>query len=303
MKIRTMRLLTREGAKNVYKNKLMSFASLVTIMATLFVLGLVLLIIVNVTTNLEAKKQDLQVKFYLRVDASELEQEEVAMFVEKQKDAGVVSEYQYESKEEAFENAKKDLKDESLLEGLTADNFAVGYFVSLTDPSYSDQFIAELKLLSGVDSQWITYPKQELERITGLVRVFDYVALFVLAVLMIISVLLISNTIRLTVFARRREIEIMKYVGANDWFIRFPFIIEGMIIGILGALIAQLLTSEAYGWIKNGLNTLFASIKLTGLQLVEFNQLALRLLVIYVIFGMTIGIIGSFMSVRKHLNV
>ncbi|HOK42834.1 MAG TPA: permease-like cell division protein FtsX [Thermoclostridium caenicola] len=303
MKIRTLRLLAKEGTKNVYKNKLMSFASLATILATLFVLGLVLLIIVNVTTNLEAKKQDLQVKFYLRVDATRLEEEEVALFIEQSRASGVVAEYQYESREQAYENAKKDLKYEALMEGLTPENFAVGYFVTLTNPNDSDQFIARLKLFSGVDSQWITYPKQELERISGMVRVFNYVALFVIAVLMVISILLISNTIRLTVFARRKEIEIMKYVGANDWFIRFPFIIEGMLIGLLGALLSHLLTSQAYGWIKDGLNTLFNSIKISGLQLVEFGELSIRILVVNVLFGVTIGIIGSFMSVKKHLNV
>ncbi|MDI9514639.1 MAG: ABC transporter permease [Clostridiaceae bacterium] len=303
MKIRTLRLLAKEGTANVYKNKLMSFASLITIMTTLFVLGLVLLVIVNVISNLEAKKQDLQVKFYLRVDASRMEQEEVAMFIENGRASGVVSEYQYESREQAYENAKKDLKHESLMEGLTPDNFAEGYFVSLTDPNDSDQFIAKLKLLSGIDSQWITYPKDELDKITGVVRVFNYAAIFVLAVLMIISVLLISNTIRLTVFARRKEIEIMKYVGANDWFIRFPFIIEGMIIGLLGALLSHLLTSQTYGWIKDGLNNLFSSIKISDLQLIEFDQFAIRILVVYIIFGTTIGIIGSLMSVKKHLNV
>jgi len=303
MKIRTLRLLAKEGTKNVYKNKLMSFASLATVLTTLFVLGLVLLIIVNVTTNLEAQKRDLQVKFYLRVDASKLEEEEVALFIEQSRASGVVADYQYESREQAYENAKKDIKDESLMEGLTPENFAVGYFVTLTNPDSSDAFIAKLKLFSGVDSQWITYPKQELERISGLMRAFNYVALFVIFVLMIISVLLISNTIRLTVYARRKEIEIMKYVGANDWFIRFPFIIEGMIIGLLGALLSHLLTSQAYGWLKEGLNTLFNSIKLSGLQLVEFSELGVRILVVNVLFGVTIGIIGSFMSVKKHLNV
>lgn len=303
MKIRTLRLLAKEGAANVYKNKLMSFASLVTITTTLFVLSLVLMIVVNVITNLEAKKQNLQVKFYLRVDASLLEQEEVAMFIQKSKEEGVVADYEYESREQAYENAKKDLKYESLMEGLTPENFAEGYFVTLTDPNYSDEFIAKLKLFSGVDPQWITYPKHELEKITGIVRVFNYISVFVVIVLMIISVLLISNTIRLTVFARRKEIEIMKYVGAGDWFIRFPFIIEGMIIGLLGALLSHVLTYEVYDWIRDGLNSLFNSIMITDLQLMEFGQFALRILLVNILFGVSIGVLGSFMSVRKHLDV
>src|SRR5690554_6881659 len=128
MKIRTLRLLAKEGAANVYKNKLMSAASMVTITTTLFILGLVLLIIVNVITKLEAQKRNLQVRFYLRVEATRLEQEEVAIFIENCRATGVVTAYEYESREQAYENAKKDLKHESLMEGLTPENFAEGYF-------------------------------------------------------------------------------------------------------------------------------------------------------------------------------
>ena len=298
MKIRTLRLLAKEGTANVYKNKLMSFASLITIMTTLFVLGLVLLVIVNVISNLEAKKQDLQVKFYLRVDASRMEQEEVAMFIENGRASGVVSEYQYESREQAYENAKKDLKHESLMEGLTPDNFAEGYFVSLTDPNDSDQFIAKLKLLSGIDSQWITYPKDELDKITGVVRVFNYAAIFVLAVLMIISVLLISNTIRLTVFARRKEIEIMKLVGATDAFILFPFVLEGIIIGLLGAGAAAVIVGAGY----QGLAKWISSVAPFMPIVTDSGHLGLAI-VIMLCFGAAVGLVGSNISTKRYLKV
>jgi cell division transport system permease protein len=303
MKIRTLRLLTREGAKNVYKNKLMSFASLATIIATLFVLGLILLVVVNVTANLEAMKRDLEVIFYLKVEASVFESEEVALFIEESKASGIVDDYRYESREQAFENAKRDLLYPELAEGLTAENFSEGYFVKLKDPAYSDDFITKLKMLSGVNQNFITYNKQALDRLSGIINVFNYSTIFVLVVLAIISVLLISNTIRLTVFARRKEIEIMKYVGALDRFIRFPFIVEGMLLGLLGALLAFLLTSQTYSAIKDSLESVFASISLGTLKLIEFNPVALRVLVVNILFGMTIGIIGSYMSVRKHLNV
>ena len=301
MKIRTIRLLTKEGARNVYKNKFMSFASLVTITATLFILGLILLIIVNVTTNLEAMRRDLEVSVYLNVDASVMESTEVAKYMEDSKTAGIITEYGKETKEQVFENIKKDLVDESLWDGLSADYFSEGYHIKLSDPGYGDQFIAKLRLLSGVDS--IGYDKQALDKLSGILQVFNYVTIFFLVVLMIISILLISNTIRLTVFARRKEIEIMKYVGAFDRFIRFPFIIEGILIGFLGTLLSFLLTSQTYTMIKNGLNGIFTGIGLPTLKLIEFSPVAMRILVVNIIFGVTMGVIGSFMSVRKHLNV
>ena len=303
MKIRTLRLLTKEGTYNVYKNKLMSFASLATIIATLFILGLILLIIINVTTNLESTKRELEVVFYLNPDASLMESEEVARFVEENKAAGIVTEYRHETKEQALENIKKDLKDESLAEGLSIEFMPEGYFLKLQDPDYSGQLIAKLGFLSGVNKNGIGYPKQDLDKLSSFLQIFNTVTFFLLVLLMVISVFLISNTIRLTVYARRKEIEIMKYVGALDWFIRLPFIVEGFLIGFAGALLSYLFTSQSYAWIRNAMNTIFLGLNLPNLKLIEFSPVALRILVIYLIFGSTIGVVGSFMSVRKHLNV
>lgn len=303
MKIRTLRLLAKEGAYNVYKNKLMSFASLATIMATLFILGLVLLIIINITSNIEIMKQNLEITAFLNVDASLLEKESVALFIEHNKEDGVVSQYRLETKEQAYENIKKDLKDESLLKGFSPENVPDCYYIKLKSPDYSSTFIAQLSQVSGIDKNWIGYPKDNLDKLTGILRVFNIVTLFILVVLMVLSILLISNTIRLTVFARKREIGIMKYVGALDWFIRLPFIVEGMVIGFAGALFSFLVTSQAYQWIKKYLDMLFTSISLPDLKLIDFQPVGLRIILIYVIFGTTIGVIGSMMSVRKHLNV
>jgi cell division transport system permease protein len=120
---------------------------------------------------------------------------------------------------------------------------------------------------------------------------------------MVVSVFLISNTIRLTVFARRREIEIMKYVGALDSFIRLPFIVEGFLIGLIGAAVSFVFTSQAYIWIQNVINVFLLNLQLTTLRVLEFGPVAFRIFIIYTIFGIVIGGIGSFMSVRKHLNV
>lgn len=303
MKFSTLSLLTKEGAKNVSKNKLMSFASIMTITVTLFTLGLLLLIISNVTTNLSVIKRDLQVGFYLKVDASAMESEEVSKFINDKKGAGIISEYQYETKAQGYENATKDLLDPSLTKGLSQDNFAEGYFFKLVDPNVSDQIIADLKLLSGVDQDFITYPKETLDKLTRIMQTFQYASLFTLAVLLVISILLISNTIRLTVYSRRKEIEIMKFVGAYDRFIRFPFIVEGMLIGFLGSICSFILTSQSYNAIKSGLNVFLSDIGIPNLAMIEFGLVALMILVLNLIFGITIGAIGSFLSVRKHLNV
>jgi len=118
MKIRTMKLLIKEGAQNVIKNKLMSFASIMTVVATLFFLGIVLLLAVNISSNIEAMKRDLEVTVFLNVNATNYQREEVVSFLEKQKEAGIISEYRNESKEQMYQNIKDSLNDDSLLEGL-----------------------------------------------------------------------------------------------------------------------------------------------------------------------------------------
>lgn len=304
MKIRTLRLLAKEGTHNIYKNKLMSLASIMTVVATLFFLGIVLLIAVNITSNIEAMKRDLELTVFLKVDASEFERQEVITYIEGEKKAGVISEYRMETKEQAYENIKNELKNEALLKGLSAENLPESFYIKLTDPAYSDQVIVKLTKFTGVNTEYgIGYNKSGLERLENILKVFNYVVMIILVVLMVIATFLISNTIRLTVYARRREIEIMKYVGALDNFIRWPFIVEGILIGFIGAIISFIVTAQAYNWLQNTLNSILASMGLTTLRIMEFSPVALHIFAVYSIFGMLIGGVGSILSVRKHLNV
>jgi len=304
MKIRTVRLLVKEGASNIVRNKLMTFASITTIVITLFFLGIILLLAVNITSNIEIMKRDLKITAFLNIDVSPFEREEVMTFIEGKKEAGVISEYTYISKEQMYEDMKQILNNEALLKGLSVENMAESFEIKLTDPIYSEEFIQQLSSFKGVNNDnGIGYGKEELDKLEAILKVFNYIVMVVLAVLMVVSVFLISNTIRLTVFARRRQIEIMKYVGALDSFIRWPFIVEGLLIGFIGAVFSFLITSQAYSWLQNVLNVILTNFSLAPLNVLEFRPVALRIFVIYAIFGVIIGGIGSFLSVRKHLNV
>ncbi|NMA65110.1 MAG: ABC transporter permease [Clostridiaceae bacterium] len=304
MKIRTMRLLVKEGTYNIYKNKLMTTASILTVAITLFFLGIVLLLAINLTSNIEVMKRDLDITVFLNVSASDFEREEVAAYIEGQIKEGKVSTYRFESREQAFENIKSELKNEALLKGLTPSNMPESFYIKLTDPELSEQVISDLTQFTGVNTEFgIGYNKDRLERLEGILRAFNYVLIFLLVVLSIVAIFLISNTIRLTVFARRREIEIMKYVGALDNFIRLPFIVEGILIGLIGAVISYFLTHHAYEWLQHMLNSILLNLGYTTLRLMEFSPVAFRIFVIYGIFGVVIGGIGSLLSVRKHLNV
>lgn len=304
MKIRTLQLLAKEGSRNVYKNKLMSLASILTVVASLFFLGIVLLIAVNITTNIEAMKRDLDVTVFLNVSVTPFEKEEVIAFIEKEQTVGIISEYRTETKEQAYENLKSELKNEALLRGLSPENLPESYYIKLTDPAHSEKFISELGMLTGVNKEYgIGYNKEGLDKLEGILKIFNYAMMALLIVLMVIAIFLISNTIRLTVYARRREIEIMKYVGALDNFIRWPFIVEGFIIGLVGAVFSFLFTSQAYTWLQNLINSILINLGLKTLKVLAFGPVAFRIFIIYIIFGVVIGGVGSVMSVRKHLNV
>lgn len=304
MKIRTMKLLVKEGTNNVVKNKLMSFASILTVVAALFFLGIILLIAINITSNIEAMKRDLELTIFLNVNATSYQREEVVGFIEQKKAAGIVSEYRNETKEQMYDNIKKSLNDDSLLEGFGVENAAESFYLKLVDPNSSDELIKQLSTFEGVNkNNGIGYGKDELDKLEGILKIFNYIVMAILVILMVISVLLISNTIRLTVFARRHQIEIMKYVGALDSFIRWPFIVEGLLIGFIGAVLSFILTSQAYKWLQDVINAILLNLKLSTLRILEFGPVAFRIFIIYSIFGIVIGGIGSFFSVRKHLNV
>jgi len=304
MKIRTIRLLVKEGTYNIYKNKLMTTASIITVSITLFFLGIVLLLAINLTSNIEVMKRDLDITVFLKVSASDFEREEVAAYIERKIQEGVVSQYRFESREQAFENIKNDIKNEALLKGLTSANMPESFYIKLTDPALSDQVITEISQFSGVNTEYgIGYNKDRLERLEDLLKAFNYIFIFLLAVLSVVAIFLISNTIRLTVYARRREIEIMKYVGALDSFIRLPFIVEGLLIGLIGAVISYFMTHYAYEWLQHMLNSILLNLGYTTLRMMEFAPVAFQVFVIYAIFGVVIGGIGSMVSVRKHLNV
>ena len=305
MKIRTMRLLSREGASNVVKNKLMSLASTVTVLVALLLLGVVLLLAVNLNFNMEQMRRELEVVVFLDVNVNALDREAVKAFIEERQSAGEVASWRYEDKQTAFENLKSSFSDPDLLKGMTPAQMAESFYIRLADPDNGNSFIEPLSKLSGIQPapDGILYPKDSLNQITRFAEILNTVTLVLMGIMLIISIFIISNTIRLTVLARSREIEIMRSVGALDSFIRMPFFVEGIVIGLLGAILSFLLTYKGYEWIYGALNTLFENLGLGMFQVVLFQPMAFRILLMYLIIGTAVGGTGSLISVRKYLKV
>jgi len=300
MKIRTMKYIVKEGFANTYKNLLMSLASVSMVIASLLIFGIFLMLIINFTYNLNRLKAQVEIAVFLESDISQLEAGDIELKIKN--DERVLA-YTKVSKDQAYAQLMNQyLEDSDLLEGLTPDFLSESFRIHLKNADDSAAFTEEISKLPGVED--VSYPYESLKKLSAVLNWINAGSMVVLSLLLIISVSIIANTIKLTVYARRKEIEIMKYVGANDWFIRWPFIIEGVIIGFAGALASFILTCYLYNLVESYVNTHALEYGINDLiKLVPLGNIGGQIFIIYAIIGVVMGSVGSVISVRKHLNV
>ncbi|MDD5603009.1 MAG: permease-like cell division protein FtsX [Eubacteriales bacterium] len=302
MKIRTVRKIITEGLQNTYRNKLMTAASIGTVAAALVIFGIFWLLIQNFNYNLDIIRQQPEMVIYCN---PELEETKVRQIENSIKNNEKIEEYTRVSKKEAFDKVGEILGDKkNLLEGMDESFLPVSFVLKLRDPSESGPVAAEYEKVAGIEK--VDYAKGLIDFITKLTNWIRIISTVLLIILLGVSVFIISNTIKLTVYARRKEIGIMQYIGATDWYIRWPFIIEGALIGLIGAIISFLLVSYGYTAVVTKFNTDLDQIS-TGfnnfLSLIEMRSISARILSGYIITGIIVGAAGSFLSIRKHLYV
>ncbi len=298
MKIRTVRHIIKEGAINSYRNKLMSLASMMIVTATLVVFGFFLLAAYNLEGNIKIWKETPQIEAFCYEELSDTQIQKVEDSI---KNSDKIASYQKITKEEAFKRAEEELGYSSgLLDGF-GQIFPVSFVIKLKDTAYSKEVVAALKQNSGIKE--VRYSQDTIDIISRVSYWIKLGSSFMVAVFLIVSIFIISNTIKLTVFARRKEISIMKYIGATDWFIRWPFVVEGVIISIIGAVIAFVISTYGYNAIQVNFaqDLIIANKQLLILSKVQevWSQLA----VYYLLIGATVGAMGSFLSIRKYLRV
>jgi len=243
MKIRSSKYFIKEGIINLWRNRMMSLASIGSVAATLIILGMVFILILNINNMAQgAKEQFDSIKVYLRDDIS---QEDIAAIGDYLKKIEGVEEVKFESKEEALAIMKERWGEHGyLLEGLESNPLPNSYIVFLQDVQYSNQVAKEIGKLDNIEE--VKYYKDLIEKLIGITNFIKIVGLIIITILIIISIFIIGNTIKLTVAARRREISIMKYIGATNWFIRWPFFVEGTFLGLLGSAIGTVIIYFSY---------------------------------------------------------
>ena len=301
MKWSSFQYLTKQGLHNLRANRLMSLASIGVLTACLLLTGIAGLFSANVNSLVEYLGDQNETVVYLDQGLSD---EELASVDQTLRSMPGLAAVTYVSQEEVLETYKGYMSEYAdLFNDFEEDNpFHANYRVVLEDLNQLDEMIAQLEQIAGVYS--VSAPTQLSSVFLTIQRAVTYAGWALVAVLALVSVVVISNTIRLTVFARRKEINIMKYVGATNGFIRWPFFVEGTSVGLISGLLAAGLVIGAYALVVNRIGAMSGFWgPILGSCMLSVGQVWPVVLGAFLIFGVVIGSIGTATSIRKYLEV
>lgn len=300
MKYNILGYLIGEGFSNVFKNKKSTMASLVIMCATMIIFGVFLIFEQNINHFVKEVEAAQGMQVFIKNGTT---QEQIQEIGEKIREIDGVSTAEFKSKEDALNTMKEGFGDkQDLLDGFEGENniFPDSYIVTLTDLTKNGQVQDEIWKLENIKK--ITNKDETVSTLISLANGIKIVTGVILILLIIISTFIIANTIKLTVHARRKEISIMKYVGATNSFIRWPFMVEGMIIGIISSAISIAIVGVGYHFAAQQLVN-SQMMKLINMSLVSFSDMLSSIILVYMLLGIGIGAIGSVISMRKYLKV
>ena len=296
MIFRNLRYFFSQGIRGLVSNSLMTLASVGIVIASLVLFGTFVLLGMNLNYIGEQIKEQCEINVYLPRDMSRDDVRKIGSELAKIK---YVKEAQLYTKEERFNNFKDSSYEEQadVIDMLEQDNpLRDSYILVLEDVSRASEVAAAAGKIDGVEE--VVNSQHLIQRIITLTNAIRHISIWLILVLAVVSVFIISNTIKLGMFSRRKEINIMKFVGATNWFIRWPFIIEGMFLGIIGALIASGIVLRGYESIYKGMQDFMGNIRF-----LELYEVSGAVVAGFLIMGVGMGMIGSAMSIRKHLHV
>ncbi len=299
MRFRVFKNIVKQGFQGMWRNRGMGLASVGSISAVLMILGIVLILILsinNLVLEVKTKFDEVQVFLEDGLNDSDLKSIEESI---KTKD-GVLSVI-FRSREQGLEIMKEQWEDDSyVLEGLEDDNpLQDSYIIQLEDIGHADSVVNALKEIDGIED--VRYYKDVIDKLMIFANYIRFGGIAVIGILVLVSVFIISNTIKITVTSRKREINIMKYVGATNGYIRGPFIIEGILFGFIGAVLSILLINYGYEYFfKSVSNQLYV---LLTVYLVPPSLLIKDITIMFTAIGVGIGALGSIVSLKRFLNV
>jgi cell division transport system permease protein len=287
----------KQGFLQIFRNRGMSLASIFSILAMLLILGMFFVITVNINLFTEVVKQDYdQIEVFLLDDTDKAQAEQIMTQIRTHEG---VTDVQYRSKAEALEILKERWGESGyLLDSLGKNPLPASILISVESLDNAGEVAAYAGTLDGIED--VQYYQETVEKLTKITNFLQIGALIIMAFLVVVSVVVVSNTVKLTVFARAKEIRIMKYVGATNWFIRGPFLAEGIIIGMLAALISTGLIALIYKELIAAIGAQVLAI--VSMPLISTQYMTGNMLIIFLALGMSIGACGSIVSMRKFLD-
>lgn len=299
MKISTLFYTIKQGFANIFRNKWYSLASIATISACLFLFGLFYAVVANFQSIIKTAEEGVSVTVFFDVDTTDARLEEIGQDIAARLE---VSEVKFISDDEAWATFGPEYFGENYAEGfpenpLEGDN---SYEVYLSDVSMQDALVTWLNSIPEVRK--VNYSELTANTLSGANLLIAYVSIGIIVILLAVSIFLISNTVAIGISVRKEEINIMKYIGATDFFVRAPFVLEGMIIGVLGAGLPLILIYSLYNYALNYIVERFSV--LSGfLSFLSVDQIFKFLTPVSLLVGVGIGFLGSISTVRKHLHV
>jgi cell division transport system permease protein len=300
MKIRTLKYIFKEGFVNLYRNKLMSLASISIVTASLIVFGVFYMTAVNLENNAKILNEQPEMEVFCDPDLDDMGIVDIEKSIKAMPE---ILNYKVISKAEAFVKYKEMLKnDKDLMDGYNESIAQVSFIINLDENNKNiDKIADKIRRLEGVDT--VSYSKKAIDFIKLIKQWLGVIVVVQTLLLLGISVFIISNTIRLTVFARRKDISIMKYIGATDGFIRMPFMVEGMMIGLIGSVVAFIITSYGYSILVSWFNNDLLGSSVQVIKMVSLKDIGINIILYFAAIGIIVGAFGSGMSIRKYLQV
>lgn len=295
MKKNNIGYLLREGIRGIFLHGFMSFAAIWVTVACLIIMGTFGLVLYNLNEMIVELEQENEMLVYIDETYSEAEAKSVGSQINQ---IANVYNAQFVSREQAVVNFVDEMEDEDLFAGLDPSTFRDRFVITLEDNSKMRETEAALRSIEGVADVSVHYEIQE--GFQTVQRILNIASVIIIAVLLVVSMLIISNTVKLAMYDRKEEIAIMKMVGATNGFIRWPFVVEGFILGILASAIAFFLEWGLYNLLQTQISMVDSLDLITVVPFVEVIEIVA---IGYAVVGFLVGVLGSLLSIRKFLKV
>lgn len=294
----TKSYLIKEGYINLRKHGSKTFSTMLVICATMIIIGIFLLLFQNVNENVKTVREEQGLQAFIEDSVKE---EDVLYIKDKINNIDGVKDITYITKEMGFANAKEVFKDyDYFLEGLEeVDIFPRSLVIKFDDISVSESVKQKVEKIDGIYK--VQYDESTINAVIAISKIANIFLIGVGSILLVVSIFIISNTIKLAVYSNKRELFIMRYIGATNKFIKTPFIVEGALMGIISAIISFILVSISYIVLYSRIPDVNAALGSFGI--LPYSTLWYQVLIVFIALGLFIGILGSSLSVKKYLKV